>query len=108
VSVNLNVQEDTLKIGNHSLVYLVIQNVKLVTVPILKIVSLVKLLLSKPILVSSTYIIQWLKNVTKLVLLTLTKYLMKTSVHLAVKTVKFAIKLTEVHVLLVTPKLFSF
>jgi hypothetical protein len=95
-----------MKIGNHSLVFLVIQNVKLVTVPILKIVSLVKLLLSKPILVSSTYIIKWLKNVTKLVLLTLTKYLMKTSVPLAVKTVMFAIKLTEVHVLLVTPKLF--
>jgi hypothetical protein len=96
-----------LKISNLSLVVLVIQNVKLVTVLNLKIVSLVKLLLSIKMLVSSTYMMRKLKNVTKLVLLTNTKSLMKTSVSLAVKTVLFAIKLTKVDVLPVTLKLFS-
>jgi len=80
VSVNLNVLEDIMLISKCSHVVLAIQNVKLVTVEIQKTVSLVKLLLSKLMLVSLTYMMKELKNVTKPVLLVLTNYLMKTYV----------------------------
>jgi len=80
VSVNLNVLEDIMLISKCSHVVLAIQNVKLVTVEIQKTVSLVKLLLSKLMLVSLTYMMKELKNVTKPVLLVLTNYLMKTCV----------------------------
>jgi len=106
VSANLNVLEDFLKISKISYAHLVIQNVKLVTVEMLKIVFLVKLLLSDLIPVYSTYMMRELKNVTKPVLLTLTKLLVKTFVLVVEKTALFAIKLTKVIVLLVTIKLF--
>lgn len=108
MSVNLNVLEDILKISKISYVQLVMKNVKLVTVVLLKIVFLVKLLHSRVIPVYSTYMMRELKNVTKPVLLTLTKLLVKTFVLVVEKTVLFAIKLTKVIVLLVTIKLFWF
>jgi len=80
VSVNLNVLEDIMLISKCSHVVLAIQNVKLVTVEIQKTVSPVKLLLSKLMLLSLTYMMKELKNVTKPVLLVLTNYLMKTCV----------------------------
>lgn len=68
MSVNLTVLEDILLIIKISDVQLVMIGVKLVTVQVLRIVSLVKLLLSNQILVSSTYMMRELKNVTKPVL----------------------------------------
>jgi hypothetical protein len=106
VSVNLNVLEDILKISKISYVQFVMKNVKLVTVVMLKIVFLVKLLHSRVIPVYSTYMMRELKNVTKPVLLTLTKLLVKTFVLVVEKTALFATKLTKVIVLLVTIKLF--
>lgn len=96
-----------MKINNPLLVSNVILHVKLVMDLILKIVSLVKLLLSKLMSVSSTYIMRKKRPVTKLVLLIHIKSLVKTSVNHAVITVLFAIKLTKVIVLLVTLKLLS-
>lgn len=94
-----------MKINNPLIVTNVILHVKLVTELILKIVSLVKLLLSNLMSVSSTYIMRKKRPVTKLVLLIHIKQLVKTSVNHAVITVLFAIKLTKVIVLLVTLKL---
>ena len=76
-----------MKIKLPSLVFNVIQHVKLVTDQILKIVSLVKLLLSNLMLVSSTFITRKIKPVTKLVLLISINKLVKTYVNHAVITV---------------------
>jgi hypothetical protein len=76
-----------MKIKLPSLVFNVIQHVKLVTDLILKIVSLVKLLLSNLMLVSSTFITRKIKPVTKLVLLISINKLVKTYVNHAVITV---------------------